>query len=290
LFIIDEPVKGGVQIKKNFKTPIILFSFFVLIAITMYYLTNNAFLIFNFLYIGFFVATGIYLFTNGYKYGRYVVQFGVGLYMFVFLGLILQENMLVSGFFFYLFLGVFQAAVIHYLVAKIIGPLLFGRGWCGYACWIVMVLDLLPYKIPKTHERVNNLGLLRYALFLAILISVTLLFYLKVPNLHYTMFLVFVVGNILYYISGIALAYKFKDNRAFCKYICPIVAFLKPTSYFSILRVKANEETCTNCKHCINICPMDVDILDPKRSRKYGTECIMCLECLKGCPNGSIKM
>ena len=273
---------------EHFKTPIILFSFFIIIAISMFYLTNEIFLIFNFLYIGFFVSLGVYLFANGNKYGRSFVQWGVGLYLFVYLGLILQENMLISGFFFYLFLGVFQAAVIHYLVAKIIGPLLFGRGWCGYACWIIMILYLFPYKVPKTHERVANLGLLRYLLFLLIFIFVVLLFYFKVPDLHYTMFLVFVFGNLIYYIVGIALAYKFKDNRAFCKYICPIVTFLKPFSYFSLLRVTVNEETCTDCKHCVNICPMDVDILDNKRSRKHGTECILCLECVKECPNNSI--
>ena len=70
----------------------------------------------------------------------------------MFLGLILQENMQLSGFFFYLFLGVFQAAVIHYLIAKIGGILLFGCGWCGYACWTGMILDVLPYKIPKSHK------------------------------------------------------------------------------------------------------------------------------------------
>ena len=273
---------------EHYKTPIILFSFFIIIAISMFYLTNEIFLIFNFLYIGFFVSLGVYLFANGNKYGRSFVQWGVGLYLLVYLGLILQENMLISGFFFYLFLGVFQAAVIHYLVAKIIGPLLFGRGWCGYACWIIMILDLFPYKVPKTHERVANLGLLRYLLFLLIFIFVVLLFYFKVPDLHYTMFLVFVFGNLIYYIVGIALAYKFKDNRAFCKYICPIVTFLKPFSYFSLMRVTVNEETCTECKHCVDICPMDVDILDNKRSRKHGTECILCLECVKECPNNSI--
>jgi hypothetical protein len=33
-------------------------------------------------------------------------------------------------------------------------------------------------------------------------------------------------GNIFYYASGIALAYLLKDNRAFCKYVCPITAVL----------------------------------------------------------------
>ena len=39
--------------------------------------------------------------------------------------------------------------------------------------------------------------------------------------------------NLLYYIVGISLAYALKDNRAFCKYICPVTVFLKPASYFA---------------------------------------------------------
>ena len=81
------------------------------------------------------------------KYARNVVQFSVGLYMLIYLGIICRENMQIEGFWYYLFLGVFEAATIHYFVAKIGGPLFFGRGWCGYACWTGMILDLLPYNI-----------------------------------------------------------------------------------------------------------------------------------------------
>lgn len=56
------------------------------------------------------------------------------------------------------------------------------------------------------------------------------------------MFISFLVGNLLYYIAGIALAYKLKDNRAFCKYICPITVFLKPASYYSITRIHWEED------------------------------------------------
>jgi hypothetical protein len=43
-----------------------------------------------------------------------------------------------------------QAAVVHYLIAKVFGPMLFGRIWCGWACWTVMVLDLLrsSFEMP----------------------------------------------------------------------------------------------------------------------------------------------
>src|SRR3954468_7806080 len=39
----------------------------------------------------------------------------------------------IEGLFFDLLSGVFLAAVLHYLIAKIIGPLVFGRVWCGWA-------------------------------------------------------------------------------------------------------------------------------------------------------------
>ena len=58
----------------------------------------------------------------------------------------------------------------------------------------------------------------------------------------------FIAGNILYYGTGIILAFAFKDNRAFCKYICPITVFLKPASYFSLLQIKIDTEKCISCE------------------------------------------
>ncbi len=59
---------------------------------------------------------------------RLVVQLGVGLYMLVYLGLLSNENMQIEGFWYYLFMGVFEAATIHYAVAKIFRPPLFLAG------------------------------------------------------------------------------------------------------------------------------------------------------------------
>ena len=232
---------------------------------------------------------GIFLYETGWKYSRLVVQFGVGLYMLVFLGFISRENMQLSGFFYYLFMGTFQAAVIHYFVAKLAGPFIFGRGFCGYACWTAMILDLLPFKKPKSHERIRKLGVLRFIVFAGTLIFVAALFFFKVPNLDNVLFFVFIIGNIIYYTVGIILAFLLKDNRAFCKYICPVTIFLKPCSYFSLIRIKVNKEKCINCKKCLDICPMDVDMLDNKRSRKNGMECIHCGHCVKICPAKAVK-
>jgi len=268
--------------------PMILFVIFTAIAVSLWSATGKVFYLLNFLYIGSFVSLGVLLLTIGYKYARLFVQLGVGLYMLIYLGIILGENMQIEGFFYYLFLGVFQAACIHYLVAKIAGPLVFGRGWCGYACWTAMVLDLLPYKIPR-NPRIEKFEFIRYITFVVALVLVSVLFMLKISNLERVMALLFIIGNAVYYLVGIMLAIIFKDNRAFCKYICPITVFLKPMSYFSLIRIKVDTHKCINCNKCTEVCPMDVDMLDPRRNRKNGTECILCIECSKACPKKAIK-
>lgn len=149
-----------------------------------------------------------------------------------------------------------------------------------------MILDLLPYKIPKSNRK--KFGWIRYIMFLLSLTFVASLFIFKVDNLENIMFWSFIIGNIIYYVLGITLAFILKDNRAFCKYICPITIFLKPVSYFSYLRIKCDHNKCINCKKCINSCPMNVDMLDDSRKRKNGTECILCCNCTKVCPKNAL--
>ena len=144
------------NLMKNYKTPIILFAVFEIIAVSLWLATGSLFYLLNFSYIGTIIGVGLALSRAGWKYAREFIQFGVGAYMLVFLGLICRENMQIEGFWYYLFSGVVGAGVLHYLIAKIFGPLLFGRGWCGYACWTAMILDLLPYKQPQGPRLVSS--------------------------------------------------------------------------------------------------------------------------------------
>lgn len=274
-------------IKKNYFI-LVIWLIFESVALLLTYFTKNNFYFYNFSYIGTCLSVGIYLYSNKVKYARNVVQFAVGLYMLIYLGIICRENMQIEGFWYYLFLGVFEAAFIHYLVAKICGPIFFGRGWCGYACWTGMILDLLPYKVPQTERK--KIGYIRYITFGVSLIFVSLLFIFKVNDIEYIMFLSFIIGNVLYYLIGILLAFLFKDNRAFCKYICPVTVFLKPASYFSVMRIKCDKDKCISCGKCKRNCPMNVDMLDNSRKRKNGTECILCLKCTNECPKKALHL
>ena len=150
-----------------------------------------------------------------------------------------------------------------------------------------MVLDFLPYKQPQK-PRMEKLGFLRYVMFLLSLSLVSALFLMKVTHLEQIMFWLFLIGNALYYIGGISLALIFKDNRAFCKYLCPVTVFLKPMSYFSLLRVHCDESKCVLCGKCLQVCPMNVEVNKESRKRKNGTECILCYECTKCCPKEAL--
>lgn len=273
--------------KNKWYIPLFFWLIFETVAVVLWLTKDNLFYLFNFSYIGTAIALGLFLFQRKYKHARRVVQLLVGLYMLLYLGLICNENMQIEGFWYYLFTGVFEAATIHYAVAKIFGPLIFGRGWCGYACWTAMILDFLPYKVPQ-NPRKEKLGIIRYFTFATSLIFVAAIFLLHVSNLEWIMFWCFLIGNALYYAVGIALAVAFKDNRAFCKYICPITVFLKPMSYFSLIRVKCDQDKCISCGKCKRVCPMDVDVTDNSRKRKNGTECILCMECVKSCPKKAL--
>ena len=276
---------------KALKIPLIIFLTFWVIAIVLWQTKGNIFFLFNFGYIGSAIGIGIGLYVllprKKKPSGRRFAQLLIGVYMLGFLGMIKYENMQLEGFFFYLLAGFFAGSAIHYLVAKILGPVLFGRGFCGWACWTAMVLDFLPYKRNKTGRVSGKWESLRYIHFALSLFTVLLLWFVfqyrplpKDPsNLAWL-----IGGNAFYYVSAIILAFTLKDNRAFCKYLCPITT----TSRFSFLKIAGNQEKCTQCGVCSKACPMDIDIMEYVNNdeRVLSTECIFCLTCTTVCPEG----
>jgi polyferredoxin len=209
--------------------------------------------------------------------------------MLGFLGVFKIENMQLEGFFFYLLSGFFSGSVIHYLVAKIFGPVLFGRGFCGWACWTAMALDFLPYKRNKTGRLTENWELMRYIHFGLSLLFVLIAWFLYQyrPSPMSNSELAWLVGgNTFYFASAFILAFALKDNRAFCKYLCPITVLLKITSRFSFLKIEGDKENCTQCGVCNKACPMDINVMEYVNhgERVLSTECIFCLTCTTVCP------
>ena len=227
------------------------------------------------------------LYRRKSRYARHVVQCAVGLYMFVYLGILCRENMQIEGFWYYLFLGVFEAATIHYAVAKLFGPLLFGRGWCGYACWTAMVLDFLPFRTPAAPRK--PWGWIKYPVFFASLAFVGGLFLFRVPN----------KADILWWAFSSAMACTTRSASRW-----PICAgqpgvlqvclsrrrVSQAHELLARFRITLDADRCVACGQCRKVCPMDVEVPSNSRKKQNATECILCMRCVDACPTRALKL
>jgi len=289
--------------KRNFQirylvVPLVVMMAFWGIAIWGFIATGYIQPIIMFGYIGTSLGVGLGLYEILPKQkkpmGRRLTLFLVGVFLMVIAIFMSRENVQLEGAVFGLLSGVIQMGVIHYGIAKIVGPLLFGRMWCGWACWTVMILDLLPFKRPSGRLP-RPFGWIRYLHFVLSLGIVLILIYIvgfregATGTIAVTWF---IVGNLLYYAIGIILAYTLKDNRAFCKYVCPVSVPLKITSRFSLIKIGGEAAKCNNCGACVKTCPMDIRIpaYILNNERVLSTKCSLCQTCITVCAPEALKL
>ena len=225
----------------------------------------------------------------------------------IFLGVMQRENLQIEETVFYILFflasGIFTRVLIHYAIAKIIGPFIWGRGFCGWACWTAAMLEWLPIKenqpVPIKYTRI------RYLVFVVSILTpvlFVLLGYDWFSNHIYEdgkmmatgkpgAFIWFLVGNGIYYLSAILLAFKFKKKRAFCKIACPVSLVMKAQTSIALVRISPSGKKCTTCKTCNVCCPMDVDVMSYISAGKKvsSSECILCRKCRHVCPQKAIR-
>jgi len=262
-----------------------------------WFLFRDPLMLLLFGYLGLFSGAGI----GGYiaaadryrPYARRLVILLLGSLLLVIAIVTDHGNMQIEGVFFALFAGGGTYIFIHYAIAKFVGPLVFGRIWCGWACWYAMIFDLLPYPFSHYHQP-KKWGYLRYIhLLILLLMAGVLWFGFGIDGANGTQGMAwFVVGVMVYYVVGIVMAITLKDNRAFCKYLCPIAVPLKFTSQFSLLKVSGVSTHCTGCEVCVEMCPMDIRVKDYIQAgeRVLSTECTLCQTCISACPHDSLML
>ncbi|MGB8983220.1 MAG: 4Fe-4S binding protein [Anaerolineales bacterium] len=249
-------------------------------------------------YIGTSLGVGLGLYATLPKqkkpFGRRLTLFLVGLFLVGFAIFMGQENVQLEGAIFGLLTGVIQMGVIHYMIAKIVGPLLFGRIWCGWACWTVMVLDLLPFTRPsgRLPRRFGWIRYLHFGLSLGVVLVLIYVVGFRDGATGSVAVTWFIIGNLLYYAVGIILAYTLKDNRAFCKYVCPVTVPLKITSRFSVIKIGGEAVKCNDCGACVRMCPMDIRIPEYilNDQRVLSTECSLCQTCITVCAPEALRL
>jgi polyferredoxin len=203
-----------------------------------------------------------------------------------------------EGFFLLLFAGTAGAALGHTLVTVILGPLLFGRVLCGWGCWRAMVLELLPVGRGPGRQR-GAWGAVPY-LGLATSAGAAAFCYYALGHrpvgaggaLAVAGVVPVLVACGVYYAASIGLAVALRDQRAFCKYLCPSSAILRWTSRTALLRVAARLDACDACGACTRVCPMDIEVaaLAFAGQRIGSGECVLCQRCVQACTRGALRL
>ncbi|XWX05433.1 4Fe-4S binding protein [Aggregatilineales bacterium SYSU G02658] len=301
------------QPRPPYHVALMIFITFVLIGLFWGYMYNKAqaqtvdglpqglLMVVNFTYIGTITsASMIWMWRSPKKKklrARRFSMFAVGLWLVIMAGVLGTQNLQLEGFFFALLSGAMVGGTVHYSVSKIFGPLIFSRSWCGWACWTAMVLDSLPFK--RSPGRLPQRWLrwtphLHFALSLGLILFLWYGIHYR-PDVHVwglEPFLWFAIGNALYYVVAIGMAYALKDNRAFCKYLCPVNVPIRIGARFSLIKMGGNASLCSNCGACTKMCPMDIPVSQyiQNNQRVLSDQCIMCQQCVNVCPKNALSL
>lgn len=193
-----------------------------------------------------------------------------------------------------------------------IGALL-GRFVCGWLCPFGLIQDLL-HKIPfpKKVRTFRGDKLLRKLKYLILIMFVILMpmFLVDILGQGSPYFCKFICpagmleGGLLLVLlnrsmrGALGWLYVWKNLllaaivmlsvlifRPFCKYLCPLGAVYSVFNPISVFRYRVDEEKCTGCGICADICKMQAD---PAKNANH-PECIRCGACKKACPQKAIR-
>ena len=191
------------------------------------------------------------------------------------------------------------------LLIGVIGvSLLAGRAFCGWMCPIGTLQDILagwarrlsnggkrqlrgkrskakfPMELPPKIDKWARY--LKYLVLLVVLIASVWMVYPPLRDICPARALFsFELGEpLLVSVLVTFIITSMLIKRFWCKYLCPLGAFLAITNKFAPLRVIIDKNKCTDCGRCEAECPVNIPAI-PENMRNL--ECVQCLECVETC-------
>ncbi|MDD5717918.1 MAG: quinol dehydrogenase ferredoxin subunit NapH [Sulfuricurvum sp.] len=192
-------------------------------------------------------------------------------------------------------MDVLLGAAIITLFYALIG----GRGFCGWICPVNIVTDVANglrriLRINEIERRVIINRTIRYWI-LALSIALSAIFGVAAfefisPIGMLNRGLIFGIGFGGAVIAGVFLFDLFGMKNGFCGHLCPLGGFYSLIGRFSLIRVKHNQERCTLCMKCTEICPeKPVLHMVGKRSEfVVQGECTNCGRCVEVCDDEAL--
>lgn len=183
------------------------------------------------------------------------------------------------------------------LVGTIGVALVMGRAFCGQICPLGTLQELFSragrklfgkrFVMPKALDRparyLKYLVLIGFTLWTWVAAELVMRAYDPwVAYHHLTSAELLTEFSIGFVILVVSLGGSLMYDRFFCKYACPMGAFLSVFNRMSMFRVARDKDTCVDCGACDKACPVNLPVASSTVVKS--SECIACSECVTACP------
>jgi polyferredoxin len=182
-----------------------------------------------------------------------------------------------------LFLSIFASIA----VLSVIGNKLF----CGWVCPIGAAQELV-HRVPmgtglkkRIPFRVSNpIRIIVFVVFVPVVFLAAVNIYDYFNPFEFLHWGFGLTTTIVFVVTLLVSLFLF---RPFCYLLCPLGLITWLLEHVSLIRVKVDRNTCTDCDICVeeSPCPSVRAILDKKLSRP---DCHACGKCIEVCPEGSL--
>src|SRR4030042_6037130 len=108
--------------------------------------------------------------------------------------------------------------------------------------------------------------------------------WVNLSHLHYFQSVYYMTAITFLIFGGIIFLNRIAP-RFWCRYLCPLGAFLSLISPLGLFKRRVNND-CNECLKCQKACPMAAIAEDPRTTRL--PECIQCRTCAKVCPQNAV--
>lgn len=191
-----------------------------------------------------------------------------------------------------------EVASFVLLAAAVLGALVFRRAFCGLFCPLGTLQELVTVLRTKLGIRRREMPslldrparLLKYAVLVLVAIWTWRVGELVIRPYdpwaawnHLSSDELLTGYGVGLGILAVSLAGSFFYDRFFCKYACPMGAFLAPLSRLGFFRMERNASACIDCGLCDKACTMNCAVSSAD-GVVNDSECISCGECVAACP------
>ena len=179
----------------------------------------------------------------------------------------------------------------------------WGKGaYCGWICSCGALAETLgdEYRTLAPHsakaKKWENLG--QWALLSAFTITglklLSVLYNFNIPVLNekisYSADFLFNIYHLsidIIFAGVLGLGvYFFLSGRVWCRFGCPLAAWMHIVNRFSRYRIMADKKKCISCNICTKVCHMGIDVMNyaNKGIPMNDVECVRCSACVVNCP------